>query len=193
MPNLVLIKHSLPEIVPGKPASQWKLSETGRQRCQILAGKLAPYSAEVVVSSVEPKAVETAQIVATRMHVPFHTVENLHEHERPCLDFSSQSQFEARVKTFFETPEKLVMGRETARQACERFSGAIQSLLQKYPNKNLALVAHGTVISLFVAQYIGLEPFSFWKELSLPGFVVFRLPQLELVKIVKNCFQLNRR
>lgn len=31
-PKLVLVRHSLPEMVTGVPASQWRLSEGGRLR-----------------------------------------------------------------------------------------------------------------------------------------------------------------
>jgi broad specificity phosphatase PhoE len=34
------------------------------------------------------------------------------------------------------------------------------------------IVAHGTVISLFVASLTGISAFSLWAELGLPSFVV---------------------
>jgi broad specificity phosphatase PhoE len=189
VPDLILIKHSLPEIVPDVPASQWTLSETGRLRCNALAGKLAPYSPDIIISSVELKAIETGQIIARHIDGPFRTFEGLHEHDRTGIGYLSSEQFETGVKAFFEFPEKLVLGNETAQQAYGRFSKAIAALENAYPNKSLAVVAHGTVITLFVAQAAGLEPFSFWKKLALPSFVVFSLPQLELVKIVENAFE----
>ena len=39
----------------------------------------------------------------------------------------------------------VVMGRETAAQSHDRFSKAIESLKTKHADKNLAIVAHGTV------------------------------------------------
>jgi broad specificity phosphatase PhoE len=189
VPYLVLIKHSLPEIIPNVPASEWKLSETGRIRCKALAEKIVPYSPDMVISSVEPKAVETAQIIAKHISKTFHTFEGLHEHNRTGVDFVSKEQLEASVNAFFKFPEKLVFGNETALQAHERFSKAITSLENEYQNQNLAVVAHGTVITLFVAKAVGLEPFSFWKKLSLPSFVVFSLPQLELVRIVESVLE----
>jgi len=189
VPNLILIKHSLPEIIPGVSASKWKLSETGRLRCNALAQKIAPYSPDIVISSVEPKAIETAQIVAEYIAKPFHTFEGLHEHDRTGVDYVGQEQFESSVNAFFKFPGKLVLGNETALQAYERFSKAITALENAHQNKSLAVVAHGTVITLFVAQAVGLEPFSFWTKLGLPSFVVLSLPQLELVKIIENAFE----
>lgn len=188
MPNLILIKHSLPEIIPSIPASKWNLSETGRLRCKDLAEKLMFYSPDIFISSVEPKAIETAQIVARHFSKPFYSFVNLHEHDRTGVDFVSKKQFESSMNIFFKFPERLVLGKETAFQACERFSKTIASLEGRYQNKSLAIVAHGTVITLFVAQTAGLEPFSFWKKMGLPSFVVFSLPQLELLTIVEKAF-----
>ena len=44
MPQLVLVKHALPEIVPAVPSREWRLSEEGRIRCRILAEKLGQYT-----------------------------------------------------------------------------------------------------------------------------------------------------
>jgi broad specificity phosphatase PhoE len=82
LPNLILVRHSAPEIIPGLPAHQWHLSETGRARCKLLADEMRHYSPEVLVSSVEPKAQETAQLVAAQLGLTFQTVEGLHEHKR---------------------------------------------------------------------------------------------------------------
>ncbi len=186
MDHLILVKHSLPEIIPAIPAKQWRLSTVGQARCKPLAGKIASYSPTVVISSVEPKAVETAQIIARQMDKSFHTFEGLHEHDRTGVEFVDQERFESQVHDFFEHPDQLVMGRETASQACERFSKALMSIETEYHNKSIVVVSHGTVITLFVERITGQEPFSFWKKLDLPSFVVFSLPKYKLVAAVES-------
>jgi len=186
MNNLILVKHSLPEIVPTLPASQWRLSASGQVRCKTLAERLESYLPDIVISSIEPKAVETAQIIARKMDRPFHTSEGFHEHDRTDVEFLAKKQFESKVSDFFKHPDKLVMGRETARQACERFSKALTSVEMEYPNKNIVIVSHGTVMTLFVEKITGLEPFSFWKRLGLPAFVVLSRPGYKLVITVES-------
>lgn len=51
MKPLILIKHSLPEIVDGIPAHEWKLSEVGRDRAKQLAQQLTEYQPKVIISS----------------------------------------------------------------------------------------------------------------------------------------------
>jgi broad specificity phosphatase PhoE len=187
MRKLILVKHSLPEIVSDLPANQWRLSDTGRLRCKRLAERLATYNPDVIVASLEPKAAETGRIVASRLGKPFETAENLHEHDRSNVRlFDTKEQFEARVASFFENPQRLVFGRETADDAHRRFAEAVAGVIGKYPSGNLAVVTHGTVMTLLVARAVGLAPFPFWKQLGLPSFVVLSLPKFDLLTVVEN-------
>jgi broad specificity phosphatase PhoE len=183
---LLLIKHSLPEMVPGLPANRWHLAEAGRLRCQALAEHLVPYRPDVIVASAEPKAAETAELVAGALHKPWHIAPGLHEHERSGVGWIDREHFEARVAEFFRRPGALVFGGETADQAHARFAAAIAALAAQYPARSLAVVAHGTVISLFVARSAGLEPFPLWGRLGLPSFVVLSSPEMGLVSVVEG-------
>jgi broad specificity phosphatase PhoE len=185
--QLVLIRHSQPEIVPGVPASGWRLSDTGRDRCRALADRLVAYDLAAVVASREPKAVETGQIVARALGLPFETAADLHEHDRPNVGLlADEEQFQARVASVFEHPGELVFGRETADEAHVRFTTAIANVMAQHPRGNLAVVTHGTVMTLFVARAAGLDPVPFWKRFGLPAFVVLSLPGFGLVEVVES-------
>ena len=181
--NLILIKHSLPIITPDVPARDWPLSTIGQQRCHALAEKIQPYQPELFYCSEETKAVQTAQILADQLSLPHQTDPNLHEHDRSNVDFSTKEVFERKISGFFKYPDKLVMGRETAKQAQDRFCGAVRNLITRHPTQNLAIVAHGTVITLLVAQQTNRPAFPFWQQLGLPSFVVFSLPDWELISV----------
>lgn len=187
MCNLALVRHSAPEIVPDEPASQWRLSDEGRRRCELLAHALTAYHPDVVVSSVEPKAVETGQIVARLLQKPFEQAEGLHEHDRRGVGFmGTRERFEAAVAGFFREPHKRVLGEETADQAHRRFAGAVAGVLALHPDENVAVVAHGTVMTLLVARAAGLSPFPFWQRLGLPAFVVLSRPTFSLITVVER-------
>ena len=186
MNKLILVKHSLPEILPEMPASEWHLSAEGRQRCQVLADELTGHAPDLIFSSQEPKAQETAQIVAQQLFKPLFIVPGLHEHKRKTVRFTDADQFEVSVKEFFEQPDALVFGEETAAQALNRFSGAVNQLVSQNRGQNLIVVSHGTVITLFVANNYRIEPFPFWNRLDLPSFVVLSLPDLEVLSITQT-------
>ena len=163
---LILVKHSLPEVIEGVPARAWRLSKEGQARAQRLAGQLVQYQPEVVVSSVEPKAQETAEIIARSHNLTFQTVEDLHEHDRSDVPDVSQEGFRASVREFFQRPDELVFGKETADQAHARFYRALHSILNEHQRKTIVIVSHGTVISLFVSRLTGSSDFDLWKALG---------------------------
>ena len=186
MNKLILVKHSLPEILPEIPASEWHLSAEGRLRCQVLADELSGHGPDLIFSSQEPKAEETAQIIAQQLVKPLFIVPRLHEHERKAVLFTNQDQFKVSVRDFFEQPDALVFGEETAVQSLNRFSDAVDKLISQNRDQNLIVVSHGTVITLFAANNCGIEPFPFWSRLDLPSFVVLSIPDLVVLSTTQT-------
>ena len=178
---LILVKHSLPEIVKNVSAHKWKLSDEGRVRAQRLAERLSLYQPEVIVSSIEPKAKETAEIIAKKHGLKLHIVEGLHEHDRSKTPYLSKDEFKAAIREFFEKPDALVFGSETADQTHTRFDQTVRSVLNYYGDKTVAIVAHGTVISLFVSRLTGISDLILWNELGLPSFIVIDVQSAALV------------
>src|SRR5262245_16644749 len=189
MSKLILIRHSRPQIDPGSPASRWSLSAAGRERCMALAPRLAAYEPAAIVASREPKASETGSIAATTLGIQFETADGLHEHRREHVGFIPNEAFEATVAALFERPDELVMGEETGNEARERFERAVRAALDRHPGRNVAIVTHGTVMTLFVAKHAGVAPLPFWKSLKMPALVILSLPDLELLEVVPNCTQ----
>ena len=173
--QLILIRHSLPEIVENVPALAWELSAEGRSRAVRLAERLSQYQLEVIGSSMEPKARETAEILSKTLGVDIVVMDGLHEHKRSGVSYRSQEEFRSLVRGLFETPDKLIFGNETAAQALERFKESVELLMEMYDGKRMAIVAHGTVISLFTAWLTGVDGYLFWKDLGLPSFILLDL------------------
>ena len=182
MSKLNLIKHAQPDIQPLIPANQWHLSESGRQGCSLLLNPLTGQEIKKIFSSSEPKAIETAEMIAAGLSLPIEIQTGLHEHDRSNVPFAkSKRDFEDQVKEFFNDPATLVMGRETAQQAFLRFKQAVDQIIADNADRNIAIVSHGTVITLFVTYYNRMEPFHFWQSLALPSVTVLQLPDFRLV------------
>ena len=181
-PLLILVKHSLPEIDPNLDAREWQLSAEGRRRCDGLADQLASYPPTSFVSSDEPKAIQTAEIIAAKFNRSNTITSGLHEHDRRNTPFLANKQdFEAAIAEFFDRPAQRVYGNETAYQALERFSAAIQKICATAEG-NIVVVSHGTVITLFVAAHNPVNALAFWKQLALPSFVALRLPDFQRMR-----------
>ena len=183
--HLILVKHAPPTVVPGIPPARWPLSDEGRASCIALAGRLRPYHPALIAASDEPKASETARLLAAALGhtAPPRTDRDLREHERHPEDFfDSTADFHDALRRFFAHPDDLIFGSETATAAGARFTAAVRRLVEETPHGDLIIVAHGTVISLFVAACGGFEPFPLGRSLGLPSYVVLALPGLGLVE-----------
>jgi broad specificity phosphatase PhoE len=112
--RLLLVKHSLPEPIAGIDARDWHLSDEGRRRSVLLADRLAPFAPMAIFTSQEPKARETAELVGLALGISVEAFSGLHEHDRTGVPWLSQEQFETSVCAFFDHPDILVFGRETA-------------------------------------------------------------------------------
>jgi broad specificity phosphatase PhoE len=188
MRKLILIRHSETNPVPGVTASQWQLTEEGRRRCRTLAERLAPYDLRMIVTSIEAKAVQTGQLVSEILDVPTVTADDLHEHDRSNITplTLDPQEFRATIARLFANPKTLVYGIETADDAHARFAGAVRRVIDSYPDGNLAIVTHATVLTLFVSRLAGLDPFPFWERLGMPAYVVLLLPDLRLPETVES-------
>ena len=184
MSRLTLLKHSLPQIETVVPAREWQLSSEGRVRAVTLAQRLSQHDPDVVVTSPEPKATQTGEIVASSLEVPLHAVDGLHEHDRRDVGFLEKALFERSIADLFSRPNELVLGNETADAAYTRFSTAIGEILRKFAQRSVVAVTHGTVISLFVSRIANMDPFELWERLGLPSWVVLTHPELAVVEIV---------
>lgn len=167
--HLILVRHSQPEITQGVPACEWRLSAEGRARCQPLAEEIAQrYAPVAIVSSDEPKAIETAALIARPLGLTAELRPDLREHEREAGPLLDARAFQAAIADLFARPEELVYGRETATQALARFSRAIGMVLAEHPVGDVVVVSHGTVMSLYLAATAGSDGYAVWRSLRLP-------------------------
>jgi len=150
-----------------------------------LADRLAAFRPDRITSSVEPKARETAELVATRLGIPSGTAPDLHEHDRRDTAFLGAKAFDASVARFFAEPDALVLGQETAAAAATRFGRAVAAVAAESTGESCVIVAHGTVISLFAAAHAGVDPLALWRELSLPSFITLGWPDGTLEAVVR--------
>lgn len=181
---LILVKHSLPLIEPNVPGPKWNLSDEGRLRCSALADRLSKYAPSQIACSTEPKAAETAELVAAHLGIEVRQQPDLHENDRTGLPYLSNDEHLNLFRRFFSSPDEQVIGLETASRARKRFEAAVADVLKTSPAGNIVIVAHGTVISLFVEARTGVDGFELWRQLDCPSYVVLSLPDFGLEETV---------
>lgn len=175
--HLLLVRHSQPEITLGAPAREWRLSAEGRARCQPLADEIGRrYSPVAIVSSDEPKAIETADLIAERLNIPVEIALDLREHERDEDTLLGEAAFQIAIADFFAHPAELVFGKETAVSALFRFRNGVADVLGAHPTGDIVAITHGRVLSLYLGALSGTNPFSVWKTLKLPDLRAIARP-----------------
>ena len=184
---LVLVKHARPEVDPARPSSQWTLGVEGMQGSLRLAERLRPLELDLVVSSVEPKAAETARIVAATLDLPYQSGHDLHEQERATAGYLDANRFQAAIQQLFAAPRDLVFGEETGDAAGRRFGAAVDALSKAHAGRRMCVVAHGTVIALHLEREYDVDGWSTWKALDgLPCFVVVDRSTKAIVDVVRS-------
>jgi len=170
--KLILIKHSMPTISSEILSNEWRLSEEGIQKANLFAPYLEKYNFKKIFSSEEPKAIETARILGENLNKEGQIIRGIHEHERNSNRvIYPKEQWEELMKKFFESPNELIFGDETANEAKNRFKSSILNIASEHPvEEDIVIVTHGTVMSLFISEYNEVDLFNVWNTFGLPSY-----------------------
>lgn len=186
--SLVLARHSNPFARPDLSTHNWILNLAGIRNATKLASELAEYFPFRLASSPEPKAMQTAQVVAEGLQIETYSLhEALGEQKRATSPwFSDMETRRAAIHTLFAAPDDVVFGEESARDAYQRFKATLDTLRNAAPDTSLVVITHGTVMSLFTAYENNLDPASIWDNLGIPCYIVLDLKTYRLLRIVNR-------
>jgi broad specificity phosphatase PhoE len=176
MRKLILVKHARPQVVEAIPSHDWRLSDEGRAACGPLAEVLRPLDPGVIITSDEPKAQETGQLLGEALGKPVNTGSDLHEHDRSNVPMMPSREFLSLLALFFKQRNRLVLGMETADECAARFQNAVDSIVSEYQEDNIAVVTHGTVLALFAADHGAGDAFLLYRKMGLPSLISFSIP-----------------
>jgi probable phosphoglycerate mutase len=183
--RIVLVKHALPILDASRPPREWLLAPDGEQQAKRLAVALRRFAPLRLVTSSEPKARRTAEIVAGELDRALTVVAGLQEIDRPALPILPASEHERLNARAFAEFDRAVIGRESARDARHRFTEAVSNELQRtHEDNNLVVVAHGTVIALMVSAHNPVDAFDLWRRLRCPSFVVLDAAAMALLEVL---------
>lgn len=180
---VVLIRHSVPEVDPDRPASEWSLSAEGVSRCDTIASDLERFLPATLLSSPETKAMETAKRIGLHLGIGFTVKDGLREHRRPSV-FLPQSEFHDSIRRFFASPDSVVYGSESSNDVAERIEAEIRRALAGHPEGNILMVSHGTAMTSFTSRHTDADAYPLWQSLDLPAYIAFRLPSFDIVDSV---------
>jgi broad specificity phosphatase PhoE len=167
-PALILVRHGRPAIDPDTSPTTWPLCDEGRKGCAKIVERVTALKPTRVVASPEPKALQTAQILAAPLNLEVEVDPGLHEHKRQHVSFGTEQEFRERIAEAFAEPSKPAPGGESPHEACERLAAT----LARHRGDPLLAVSHGTVMSLYLAEKLGLDAHDLWRSLHMPDVFV---------------------
>ena len=179
--RVVLVRHAKPRIDENVPSAQWKLAPDGAVAAARLAEHLLKFRFSQIASSPEPKAVGTAEAIASCLGLATEIDEGFAEHSRKNIGFMPREQIEAGIAALFANPARLVFGDETADACFERFEAALARQVAKGTGDVLA-ATHGTILSIYVSRTLHIEPMPFWRGLGLPTAIVLCEGQMRIIQ-----------
>jgi broad specificity phosphatase PhoE len=174
---ITFIRHSKTDQDPNTPIVLWGLTEEGIQRAKELSNNEDIKKIEVLYSSLQTKAIETALYLAKPNQIPMKFDDNLTE--VTSLTKSFEPDFEKYTKQHTDSHNGVIEridGGETLAEALERFTTALTEIVQHESAQgiqNIGIVSHGNTLGLFVTKYSTLSPLAAQKLLKMPDYAVF--------------------
>lgn len=164
--HLILVRHAAPAVTPDTEATAWPLTAAGRRAAEALADKLRVH-ADVVVSSQERKAIDTARPIAEKSGLTVELDARLTEARRQWVDGDYRHAALAWLNG--DSP---ATGWEPRKSVVDRWDSAIVDL----PAAEVAVVVgHGLAMTAWAADRFGIDPASFWTRLETPGVRIFHV------------------
>ncbi len=149
------LSHPQVLVDPAKPVPEWSLNELGKSRVEALARSVALIGTQLIISSAETKAIETASPLAEALSCCLEIREKMHENDRSATGFLPPDEFEAVADQFFAHPDRSVLGWETAQSAQSRIVREVRKCLREHADGDVLFVGHGGVGTLLYCHLSG--------------------------------------
>ena len=160
--DIVLVRHAMPDTDRFRAAELWHLDAKGRMAARRLARALPPEP--LVLTSQEPKAVQTAEEIAAVRSGDVEVDARVREARRPP---GWDERYRERARRYVGGQH--YVGWEPQEAVVRRFDAAVQDGLGARGDAPLVIVNHGLALTLWL-QSVGAvaDVESFWAGLASP-------------------------
>jgi broad specificity phosphatase PhoE len=165
VPPITYVRHAMPAVTEDVPSTEWHVDEATRAAAEVWAGRLEVGDGiGALVSSTEPKALETAAAIASRWGSVVAEEPRLREAERPWIGTGYRAV--AHRYRRGEVPD----GWEPHASVAERVAAAVADALDAAAPGPAIVVTHGLALSLHLGDRLGdeFDRETFWSRLAFP-------------------------
>jgi broad specificity phosphatase PhoE len=164
MREIYLVRHAETSPDPQRPPASWELTPAGHAAALSLKGALP----EIVFSSPEPKALQTARHLT---HLPLKIIEEFREHRTDKGAWISGDDFKISIERYFGDREHRVWGDSHAETAARFGTGLSHVVSQLNETERCTVVSHGRILCSFLGGLAGTSGYELWKLLTMPTVI----------------------
>ena len=158
MSKLYFITHPSVQIIKNQSIDQWGLSDKGIDETRGLLKLDFWNEINVVYSSPEKKAVQTAQLVSSECKLEICLSDCLSEVDRSSTGFIDYDKYIEAIKNFYNRPDESIQGWESANNATKRITECVKSIMSNHKDQTVAIVGHGATGTLLVCSLLNKKP-----------------------------------
>ncbi len=174
--SLYFLRHAETKVNLSKPAREWPITKAGVLAARELAASEKFSEINGIIHSSELKAKQTAEAFTEGLDVQMYQLTGLDELARNHEGKLNDEEYRERVHRTFNDPEKNVPGWESGASALKRFEDAVRKADIMFHQKNVLIVSHGLVLTLYFCKLKGLEGIAYerWKQLEFLAWGLVR-------------------
>ena len=164
-PPTTYVRHAMPVVEEGVDSTEWHLDDATRAHAEAWAARLeVGDDLGVLVTSTEPKAVETAEAIAARWPAELVRDDRLREARRPWVG----TGYRAMAHRYLRGEQH--DGWEAHAAVEERVRLAVAEAIARAGGQSVVVVTHGLAMSLHLGERLGgdFDRESFWSRLAFP-------------------------
>ena len=165
MPPVTYVRHAMPVVEDGVHSSAWELDQSARAAASAMAERLeVGPGIGALVSSTEPKALQTAEAIAEHWSTVVIEDGRLCEAERPWIGAGYRALAHRYLRG--EHPE----GWEPHAQVIARMAASLHDAVARAERGPAVIVSHGLALCLHLGARLGddFDRESFWSRLTFP-------------------------
>jgi broad specificity phosphatase PhoE len=150
--KLIFLRHAPTLKDISIPIEQWGIQPESAAVLTGLSNLPDFANIDIIYSSPKNKALVTAQVFSQKNNLEIIKVKDLAEIEKPGAEKLSTQDYENMKLKIISDPNFTDLGWETSGHALDRFTLAVNTINSENEDKNILIVSHGTILTLYFAK-----------------------------------------
>ncbi|MFW9963524.1 MAG: histidine phosphatase family protein [Candidatus Sifarchaeia archaeon] len=174
--SLYFLRHAETRVDLSVPAHEWSITDVGKLLTKELAKSQQLSAIDGIIHSSELKARQTAEIFAEGLDVQMYQISGFDELKREHEGKLTEEEYRDRVKRTLTNLDESVIGWESGADALKRFEDSVRKIDIMFHQKNILIVTHGIVLSLYFSKLRKFLSIAFerWSQLEFLAWGLVR-------------------